>query len=284
MLEIKNISKSYGKTKALDNVSLKLTNGVYGLLGPNGAGKTTLIKILIGILEKDAGTIVYNDKAITKINADYLNQIGYMPQYPQFYKNFKVDEFLRYICALKNIKKDVAQRVDEVLLLVNLVDKKKALIGSLSGGMRQRLAIAQAILNDPKILILDEPTAGLDPKERIRFRNIISKLSKNRIIIFATHIVSDIELISQNIIILKEGKEIYTGSPSDLVATIQNKTWVVDGTYERALELMQTNIVSNIKNTDNKYTVKLLAKEKPFDDALQAQATLEDAFLYTFNE
>jgi len=284
LLEIKNISKSYGKTKALDNVSLKLTNGVYGLLGPNGAGKTTLIKILIGILEKDAGTIVYNDKAITKINADYLNQIGYMPQYPQFYKNFKVDEFLRYICALKNIKKDVAQRVDEVLLLVNLVDKKKALIGSLSGGMRQRLAIAQAILNDPKILILDEPTAGLDPKERIRFRNIISKLSKNRIIIFATHIVSDIELISQNIIILKEGKEIYTGSPSDLVATIQNKTWVVDGTYERALELMQTNIVSNIKNTNNKYTVKLLAKEKPFDDALQAQATLEDAFLYTFNE
>lgn len=281
-LKIQNISKSYDKLLALDCVSFALDNGVYGLLGPNGAGKTTLIKILIGVLDADKGKILIDNEPIDTTDKNYLKNIGYMPQYPQFYKNFKVEEFLRYMCALKGIKKDTDKKIDDVLSLVNLEDKKQSLIGSLSGGMRQRLGIAQAIINDPKILILDEPTAGLDPKERVRFRNIISRLSSDRIVIFATHIVSDIEMIAKEILILKKGRLILQGKPNELETNMNNKVWLVNTNYENAINLMDKYTIGNVKHIDDEYKIRIISDEKPMEGAINIEPSLEEVFLYLF--
>lgn len=201
-----HLSKKYKGKYALRDFSATFENGVYGLLGTNGAGKTTLINLFMGIIKGDGGDIFIDGKNVRQIGADFLSNIGYLPQYPQFYKDFSVEEFMRYMYVLKGMSKDLGeQRTDELLETVNLTEARQKKVGALSGGMRQRLGIAQAMLSDPGILILDEPTAGLDPRERIRFRNLISKFSENRIIILATHIVPDIEFIANKIILLHEG-------------------------------------------------------------------------------
>ena len=221
-LELESITKFYGKYPALQNVSATLTEGGYGLLGPNGAGKTTLINILIGILPASGGVIHLDGENTVQMGGRYFDQIGYMPQYPQFYANFTVQEFLDYMCQVKGVA-NAKESIDAALVFVNLEENRSKRIGALSGGMRQRLGIAQAILNDPKLLVLDEPTAGLDPGERIRFRNLISRLAKGRIILLATHIVSDVEYIAKEILLLRRGTLVMQGTPRELEQSIQGK-------------------------------------------------------------
>jgi ABC-2 type transport system ATP-binding protein len=240
VLEINDISKKYGSKYALKNFTAVLKNGVYGLLGPNGAGKTTLINIITGIIFPTSGYVLCDGVSTYKLKLDFISKIGYLPQHPVFYKDFKAREFLHYMCALKDInRKEAKNRTEQLLEVVNLTNEADKKIGLYSGGMRQRLGIAQAMLNDPQLLILDEPTAGLDPKERIRFRNIISKLSANRIVILSTHIVSDIEYIANEIILLKNGELLRKKKPSELLRDVKNKVYglkINENKKKRAME------------------------------------------------
>ena len=211
-ISLRNVSKQYKGKYALKDFTTELTEGVYGLLGANGAGKTTLINIFVGILGSDGGTVLIDGQDAGTLGKDFLSKIGYMPQYPIFYRDFTVMDFLLYMCALKGIPDEQGkERALGLLDIVNLSDAKEKKIGALSGGMRQRVGIVQAMLGDPEILILDEPTAGLDPKERVRFRNIIAEIAKDSIVILSTHIVSDVEHIADNILMMKDGKMIYQG-------------------------------------------------------------------------
>ena len=285
MLEVLNVTKCYNKKKALDNFSVKLDNGIYGILGPNGAGKTTLISIIVNLLPPTNGKVMYNSTDITKLRDKYLDKIGYCPQYPRFYNNYKANEFLMYICAIKGIDKSKRkQKVTELLEFVNLSDDKNKKIGAFSGGMRQRLGIAQAMINNPEILILDEPTAGLDPKERIRFRNLISKLSEDRIILLATHIVSDVEFIAKEVLIIKKGVLLKKDSPQNLINDINSNVWEAQVPFNQFENFMSQHIVSNANHNDNGYCMRVISNDKPTEDAKNIQPNLEDVYLYYFGE
>ena len=269
----------------MQNFSATLENGVYGLLGTNGAGKTTLINLFMGIIKGDGGEIYIDGKNIRQMGADYLSSIGYLPQYPQFYRDFTVLEFMRYMCVLKDIPKAQGeQRIRELLDTVNLTEAASKKVGALSGGMRQRLGIAQAMLNNPGILILDEPTAGLDPRERIRFRNLISKFSEGRIIILATHIVPDIEFIANKIILLHEGSLLKYDTPAALCDELAGKVW--------ALELQETDVptelvhhtISNMAREGDGIRLRIISEEKPHPMAIAVPANLEEVFLYHCGE
>jgi len=282
-LRLEHITKSYGKQLALDDFNATLSEGVYGLLGPNGAGKTTLISILIGILEATQGRILLDGVDIRTMGTKYLDRIGYLPQYPTFYKNFRTDEFLKYMCALKGIpQKQVNGRIQEVLDLVNLTDSYKKKVGALSGGMRQRLGIAQAILNKPDILVLDEPTAGLDPGERIRFRNIISRLAKDKLVLLATHIVPDVEYIAKEIIILNQGQLFMQGSPEELEKSVEGKVWNVVVDEEDMEAWVEKFQVRNVKRLDNQFLLRVVSDNAPEGKTEQARPSLEDVFLSIF--
>lgn len=209
-LVVDGVSKQYKNSIAVDGVSLKLNNGVYGLLGANGAGKTTLMRMICGILKPTSGTISFDGTDVS--TEEYRSVLGYLPQDFGYYPEFSGMDFLLYMAALKGIPKSQARRkADELLQLVSLQDAAKKKIKTYSGGMKQRLGIAQALLNDPKLLVLDEPTAGLDPKERVRFRNLIESRGRNSIVLLSTHIVSDIEHIADDVLMMKSGKLIYNG-------------------------------------------------------------------------
>ena len=273
-LKLEGITKSYTKGKkrknALEDFSLTLTEGVYGLLGPNGAGKSTLINIITGIIGRDSGSISFTDGN----DNSFLSHLGFMPQGMDFYRNFTAKDYIKYIMALKKYSPDNA---DEYALTtlgkVNLradADKK---IGTFSGGMKQRLGIAQAIVGEPKVLIFDEPTAGLDAKERIRFRNVISSLANDKIVILATHIVTDIAFIAKNVVLIDGGKMISCASQSELCNDIYGKVWEVLTDYETGMELMRTKRVSNV-----------VSDEKPHPNAVNVQPALEDVCIYHFGE
>lgn len=207
MLKIENVSKKFGKKVALSDVVLELETGIYGLLGDNGAGKSTLMRLLVGVDKPTSGRIFYEGKDISQLKEAYRGLLGYMPQEFAVFPGFTAGEFLTYMGALKGLSKgELKDKIPRVLAFVNLEDVKDKKVSTFSGGMKRRVGIAQALLNDPKILILDEPTAGLDPGERIRFSNILSNMSKDKIILFSTHIISDIEAITKSIIILNDGK------------------------------------------------------------------------------
>ena len=207
MLELCNISKKYNEKIALKDVSLKLDNGIYGLLGPNGAGKSTLMNIITGNLEPTEGTIKWDGKEVKELGSNYRSLLGYAPQQQGMYETFSGRRFLSYIATLKGISKSsMEDEINRVLLYVNMVEKSNQKIGTYSGGMKQRILIAQAIIGNPKLVILDEPTAGLDPKERVRIRERIAELSKDKIILVSTHVVSDIESIAKKIILIKTGE------------------------------------------------------------------------------
>lgn len=283
-LKLNKITKYYGDFCALNEFNATLTEGVYGILGPNGAGKTTLISIIIGIASANNGQIFIDGIDIGKLGTKYLNRIGFLPQYPSFYKNFTVNEFLKYMCALKDIpKRDRCSRIEDVLEQVNLIDCYNKKIGALSGGMRQRVGIAQAILNKPDILVLDEPTSGLDPGERIRFRNIISKLSKNKLVLLATHIVSDIEYIAKEVMILNKGKLVQKGSPEYLEESVKGKVWEVIAKEEEVEKLMEDYIVGNVKRIGNgrEFFLRIICDEQPKGKSNLAKPSLEDVFLAT---
>ena len=284
-LRFEHLSKKYKGKYALQDFSATLENGVYGLLGTNGAGKTTLINLFMGIIKGDGGEIFIDGRNIREMGADFLSHIGYLPQYPQFYRDFTVLEFMRYMCVLKDIPKEQAEaRIQELLKTVNLTEAASKKVGALSGGMRQRLGIAQAMLNNPGILILDEPTAGLDPRERIRFRNLLSKFSEDRIIILATHIVPDIEFIANKIILLYEGNLLKYDTPAALCGELEGKVW--------ALELDETDVptelvhhtISNMAREGDGIRLRIIAENQPHPLAVSVPANLEEVFLYHCGE
>lgn len=280
-----NVSKRYKGKYALKNLTATLHEGVYGLLGENGAGKTTLINIFVGILQSDGGTIRVDGQDVRTLGKGFLSQIGYMPQYPIFYRDFTVKDFLLYMCALKDIPTHAAaDRILELLATVNLLDAQDKKIGALSGGMRQRVGIVQAMLSDPKILILDEPTAGLDPSERIRFRNLISRFAQGRTILLATHIVSDVECIAREILLLKRGTLLMQGTPAALERNIEGKVWHVTAGAEDSTLLTDLYCVSNMKQEDERFSLRIVEDGCPIKGAHPARPNLEDVFLYYCKE
>ncbi|WP_226681909.1 ABC transporter ATP-binding protein [Sutcliffiella horikoshii] len=285
-LTIKNLSKSFGEKKVLDDVSIEFSAGVYGILGANGSGKTTLMRILASVLKPSAGQVYFNNQDIVGMDEAYRDVIGYLPQHVGFYKNFTAEKFLLYIAALKGLPKEQAKgKVDEVLELVGLSAERKGKVGRFSGGMKQRVGIAQALLNDPKVLIVDEPTAGLDPKERIRFRNLLAKIAINRIVLLSTHIVSDIEFIAREVVILKDGQLLRKDSPQDLLDGIADKVWSVKVAESEIPRFQAEFKVGNIGRVgDGVFDLRILSDSKPHEDAVNEAPNLEDLYLYYFDE
>ena len=282
---IDRLTKQYGHKLAVDRVDLELHRGVYGLLGANGAGKTTLMRMLCGILTPTSGEIRWGGREIGSLGEEYRSLLGYLPQDFGYYPEFTAEKFLLYLAALKGIGKvQAGQKMLELLDLVGLSEERKHKIRTFSGGMKQRLGIAQALLNDPEILILDEPTAGLDPKERVRFRNLISACARDRIVLLSTHIVSDVEYIAGEILIMKEGRLIHRGAPDAITDEIDGKVWECRVAPARAEELCSRYNVGNLKNAGDKTILRIIKDEKPMDEAVPAEASLEDLYLYYFQE
>ncbi len=281
-LKIDRVTKKYDKKIACDRISLTLEKGVYGLLGANGAGKTTLMRMICGILDPSSGSISCDGIDVSQ--EEYRELLGYLPQDFGYYPEFTAQDFMLYIAALKGIPKSRAKvKTAELLEMVSLKNEAKKKIKTFSGGMKQRLGIAQALLNDPKILVLDEPTAGLDPKERIKFRNIISRMGADRIILLSTHIVSDIEHIANTILIMKDGQMIHEGSLEDIIAVIRDKVWECSVSYNEADEYGAKYPIINTRNEGDMVFLRLVSDEKPCEDANNVEATLEDLYLYYFS-
>jgi ABC-2 type transport system ATP-binding protein len=284
-LTIDALSKRYsGGVQALSNVSLKLGSGVLGLLGPNGAGKSTLMRILATITKPSSGMISWNDVEIAR-NPDALrNVLGYLPQDFGVYPNLSALEFLEYLAAVKGIAAGAARkRIGELLELVNLAEVAKRPLGGYSGGMRQRVGIAQALLNDPQLLIVDEPTAGLDPEERVRFRNLLSELSGERVVILSTHIVSDIEAVATGIAILARGQLLAHGSPESILASVAGKVWEIVAPSADLPLLRQHFLISSTAHRSDGVHVRIVEAVPPAlganREARPLEPTLEDAYL-----
>lgn len=288
-LKINNLSKTYkkGAVKALDDFSITLTPGVYGLLGPNGAGKSTLMNIITDNLNADSGEVIYNGENIKKRGKDFRAVLGYMPQQQGLYDDFTLNRFLWYMAALKGLKrKEAKEKITKLLETVNLTDSAHKKLGAFSGGMKQRALIAQALLNEPEILILDEPTAGLDPKERIRIRNFISDIAEDKIVILATHVVSDIEFIAKEVILLKSGKLVACNNIAELLKSVDDKTFEITTEDSSLVRKLQENYrVSNILREGNTVKVRIVTDNLPdCISAINVKPTLEDLYLYIFEE
>ena len=282
-LVIDRLTKQYRNKIAVDRISLKLNEGVYGLLGANGSGKTTLMRMICGVLKPTSGEVKFNGIDVSE--EEYRNLLGYLPQEFGYYPEFSAYDFLLYMSSLKGLTKHRAKdKAMEMLELVSLSDVAKKKIKTFSGGMKQRLGIAQALLNNPKILILDEPTAGLDPNERIRFRNLISRLGKDRIVLLSTHIVSDVEYIASTILLMKNGQIIHKGRLDEIIKAIEGKVFecIVDG--KTADYLIANYPIINIREELNKTYLRLVAEKAPCESAVAVPAVLEDLYLYYFNK
>ena len=284
-LQLQNLSKQYGTKCAVDNVNVSLTAGVYGLLGANGAGKTTLMRMICGVLKPTSGSICLNGKPIGELGEQYYTHLGYMPQDFGFYPDFTAREFMLYMAAVKGLdKKQAESRTDSLLRMVNLSDVADKKIKSFSGGMKQRLGIAQAELNNPSILILDEPTAGLDPKERVRFRNLISDFAKEKIVILSTHIVSDVSYIADTILIMKNGRFLLQEPMETVTDGIKGKVWELLADERTAEEYNNRFAVVNLHHENNSVRLRIVSDIAPSADAQNVDPSLEDLFLYHFGE
>ncbi len=280
-ITIKDLNKYYGKKHVLKDINITLENGVYGLIGPNGVGKTTFLHVLLSLLSFENG-IISIDEDIAYGSDEFISKVGYLPQYPTFYPSFTAYDFLVYMCILKGLESSaIESKVNELLHLVNLTDDKSTLIKSFSGGMKQRLGIAQALINDPELLVLDEPTAGLDPKERIRFRNIISRLSKNKIVIFSSHIISDIEYIADKIVLLKDGRIIEESTQSEILNHIKNSIQELVVTQKELSLLFNQLQIIRIKEEDCKYRIRVICQEQVGN---MVQPNIEDIYMYYFGD
>ena len=284
-LELNDLTKKFGGCTAVNHMNLTMTNGVYGLLGVNGAGKTTLMRMLCTLLKPTSGTIRCNGKDIFEMDSEYRGLLGYLPQEFGFYPEFNVQEYLLYVAALKGIRPaDAKKRVKELIARVGLSKAEHKKMKKLSGGMKRRVGIAQAMLNNPKILILDEPTAGLDPNERIRFRNLISELSAERLVLLSTHIVSDIEYIANEIWLMKDGQLMYKGTADELIDAMPEAVWECFVEKNMVSGFMKKYKISNMKAEPNGVLLRIISHEKPFLNAERVEASLEDVFLYYFGE
>ena len=284
-LKITDLTKEFSGTRAVDSVNETLGRGVYGLLGVNGAGKTTLMRMLTTLLQPTSGSITWDGEDIFAMEGRFRNLLGYLPQDFGFYPNFTVGEYLLYIASIKGLRPAVAkQRVKELLSQVGLSKARNKKMKNLSGGMKRRAGIAQAMLNDPKLLILDEPTAGLDPNERIRFRNLISELAEDRVVLLSTHIVSDVEYIAGKIFLMKDGRIAVSGTAQALIDAMPERVWVCQVPKTRIDAYLKALKVSNVKTTPEGAELRIVSAEQPTDDAVQVTATLEDVFLCYFGQ
>lgn len=283
-LILKKITKAYGKQTVLDDISHVFSNGIYGLLGANGAGKSTLLNIICGVIKPTSGNVYFDEKIIDSNLQFYYSNLGFLPQIFNYYPQFTGLEFLVYIGMLKGLSKKAAKdKGISLLSLVGLNNVEHKRINSYSGGMKQRLGIAQSLINDPQILILDEPTVGLDPEERVRFRNVISSLSNNKIIILSTHIVSDVEYIADEILILKDGKFKEKGTAENLLSTIKNSVWEFTQKGKTSIQSLSNFTLVNKKNTPEGIIFRVISNKKPNEQAKKVDPTLEDLYLYYFS-
>ena len=286
-LILDRVRKSFRDAVVVDDVSIRMQSGLYGLLGSNGAGKTTLMRMICTILKPTEGAIYYEGADVFEMNEKYRDILGYLPQEFGFYPELTVKDYLKYISALKGLRQAISKkRIDELLELTGMQKDSSKKMKELSGGMKRRVGIAQSLLNDPKILVLDEPTAGLDPMERIRFRNLIGQLSNDRIVLLSTHIVSDIEAIAKEVFVMKEGRIIDQGTIGELCRKLPCKVWIYREKTEEAESFVSrfVNPIGAIK-TDGEYTqARILAEERPGENAICVDNTLEDVFLYHFGE
>lgn len=285
-LRTENLTKKYGEKYGVQGINLRLSSGVYGLLGANGAGKTTLMRLLCGLERPTEGRVLLNEKSIAGFKEKYCSLLGYLPQDFPFYGDFRAEDFLLYISSLKGLSQENAQkRSTQLLYEVGLEREKRARIKTFSGGMKQRLGIAQAMLNNPRILILDEPTAGLDPKERVRFRNLISAFSKDRIVLLSTHIVSDVEYIADTIIMMKDGKLLHMGKAGEIASEISGFVWECVVPSDRIEAIQAKFLVTNLRNLEDGSTVvRVISREEPVKGAVMVRPNLEDLYLYYFGD
>lgn len=284
-LKMSNLTKEFRDMTAVKNVSYTMTTGVYGLLGVNGAGKTTLMRMLCTLLKPTGGSITWDGEDIFEMDGKYRKILGYLPQDFGYYPDFTVYDYLMYIASIKGVRPAAARQ--RIKLLLDQVGMKKAAkrkMKKLSGGMKRRIGIAQAMLGDPKILILDEPTAGLDPNERIRFRNLISELAGERLVLISTHIVSDIEYIANEILLMQGGEIKASGTAEELLSAMPEEVWSLEVEKKEIERYMRNYKVSNVKTIPGGAVLRLIASEKPSSRAVREEATLEDLFLDYFGE
>ena len=284
-LKLTDLTKKFQDMTAVNGVSYTLNTGVYGLLGVNGAGKTTLMRMLCTLLRPTGGSITWDGRDIFEMDGAYRRLLGYLPQDFGYYPDFTVYDYLMYIASIKGLRPVAArQRAEALLKQVGLTAAKNKKMKKLSGGMKRRAGIAQAMLGDPRILILDEPTAGLDPNERIRFRNLISELAEERLVLLSTHIVSDIEYIAGEILLMKDGEIKASGTTQELLAAMPEQVWSVNLSREAVESYMKSYKISNVKTIPGGAQLRIISAEKPAEDAVLETATLEDLFLDYFGE
>ena len=284
-LILDGLTKTFSSFPAVNNLSYTMDTGVYGLLGVNGAGKTTLMRMLCTLLPPTSGTITWDGQDIFSLGSAYRNLLGYLPQDFGYYPDFSVQDYLLYIASIKGLRPATArQRMQNLLEQVGLTQVRRQKMKKLSGGMKRRAGIAQAMLNDPKILILDEPTAGLDPKERIRFRNLISELAENRLVLLSTHIVSDVEYIADQILLMKDGSLVHHGTSQQLLAAAPTQVWTCTVPRAQADQLLHQYPVVNLKTLPQGVQLRVLSQTPPTPEAHPAEMTLEDLFLHYFGE
>lgn len=283
-LKVSNVSKSFKKTVALQSISFELQPGIYGLLGPNGAGKTSLMKIIADIMAPTSGEVFLDGTPVKKLGENYRNLLGYMPQNLGVYRDFTAEQYLLYIAALKGTpKKDIQEKVYEQLKAVGLEQSAKDKLKSFSGGMIRRIGIAQTLLNSPMILLLDEPTAGLDPQERIRLRNILSSLSEHSIVVLSTHIVSDVELIADKVILLNNGTLLAADRVNDLLHNLKGMVWSFCLSSKAELQEMSDEcLIGNVIQNDCDIQVRVVSRNKPNKNAVSLPPTMEDLYLFYF--
>ena len=281
-LSIEHISKSYKDKQAVSDVSLRITPGVWGLLGANGAGKTTLMRMVAGIMQPDSGRVLYNGVSIDVLKEAYRDIFGYLPQEFGFYPEFTVTDYLEYVAALKGLtKKDTKEKLEELLDKMTLYEVRNKKITRLSGGMKRRVGIAQALLNEPEVLILDEPTSGLDPGERVRFRNLLSEFAHERIVLISTHIVPDVEYIAMKNAVMKDGSLVSVGTTQELVQMAAGKVWSCVIPLKDLPEYERRCKIVNLKNeTTETVSIRYLAEEAFIDGSVSEEPRLEDLYLW----
>lgn len=285
-ITISHLTKRFGDKTALDDVSLVLDSGVHALLGPNGAGKSTLINILTDSIVRDQGEVLCNDHEITKLGAKYRELLGYMPQQQRLYDNYTAEEFLKYMAAVKGIAPATAgKQIAELLQVVNLWEVRRKKVGGFSGGMKQRVLLAQALLGNPRLLILDEPTAGLDPSERINIRNYIAAVAQKMIVLFATHVVSDIECIAKDVILIRDGRICQKGTPVELIESIQGKVGELPCDLDSLEKLQERYCTGNVYQRREGLRVRIVGDELP-EGCLPVRDSidLEDVYMYYINK